>query len=184
MRTSAPASVLPYDTPSSDSQGDGWATVTEAVRRFVRRRTRSADLAEDIAQETVLRLVDYARRQEIGSVYALAFRIAENLIAEHLRRNRRQPVAELSEDLACPAPTAERVLEGREAVRALSAALARMPALRREVIVRRRVLNQSCEAIAQELDLSLKAVEKHVTRGLVDLKKATDAETGRKRRGV
>lgn len=47
-----------------------------------------------------------------------------------------------------------------------------MPRLRREVIVRRRVLNQSCEAIAAELDLSLKAVEKHVTRGPMDLKKA------------
>jgi RNA polymerase sigma-70 factor (ECF subfamily) len=173
---------VPYDTPNLEA-ADGWRSVADAVRRFARRRTRCADLAEDIAQETVLRLMDYAQRQEVASLYALAFRIAENLIAEHQRRRRRHKAIELTDEIACPAPTPERVMEGREAVRALSAALARMPRLRREVIVRRRVLHQSCEAIALELDLSLKAVEKHVTRGLMDLKKAADAASAGWRNG-
>ena len=54
----------------------------------------------------------------------------------------------------------------------LQQALATMPPLRRDVLVRRRLQGQSCAAIARELGLSPKAVEKHITRGLADLHKA------------
>ena len=84
----------------------------------------------------------------------------------------------MTEDIASPQPWPDQVLEGREAVRALTRALERMPRLRREIIIRRRLRHQSCAAIAQELGLSPKAVEKHVTRGLVDLNKAFAAEGG------
>jgi len=173
---------LPYDIPDQEPSPANWKAVAEAVRRFARRRGGGAHLAEDIAQETLLRLVDYGRRSQIDSVYALAFRIAENLMLEHHRRARREAATELTPELACAAPSPERVVEGREAVRALTDALARMPKLRREVIVRRRVMHQSCEAIAHDLNLSVKAVEKHVTRGLADLKNAAEAAQSRRRR--
>ena len=49
-----------------------------------------------------------------------------------------------------------------------------MPRLRREVLIRRRVQQESCRAIGEELSISTKAVEKHITRGLVDLRRAME----------
>jgi RNA polymerase sigma factor (sigma-70 family) len=151
---------------------EDWAPVRDLVRRFALKRLGRPDLAEDIAQETLLRMVEYGESAVIDSPYALALRISENLVNEHHRRERRWGGVALSESLPSPLPPADRVVEGREAVQALTAALQKMPRLRRDIIVRRRVNHQSCTAIAEELGLSIKAVEKHVTRGLLDLNKA------------
>lgn len=152
--------------------GERWEPVRDLVRRFALRRIGRSDLADDIAQDTLLRMVEYERGIPIDNPFALGLRIAENLVNEHYRRERRWAGVELDESLPSTAPSADRVVEGREAVEALTAALRRMPRLRREIILRRRVRHQSCAAIADELGLSIKAVEKHVTRGLLDLNQA------------
>lgn len=159
------------DVEERGSEED-WSSVRDFVRRMARRRLGRADLADDVAQETVLRLVAYERTAPIDNRHALAARIAENLVNEHFRRERRWGQIELSDGLVSAEPAPDRVVEGREAVETLRRALGRMPRLRREIIIRRRVRNQSCAAIAEDLGLSLKAVEKHVTRGLLDLNAA------------
>lgn len=156
-----------------------WSPVRDFVRRLAHRRLRRADLADDVAQETLLRLIEYQRGGRIDNLYGLATRIAENLVNEQFRRDRRWGVEGLSETLASGQPSPERVVEGREAVEVFKRALERMPRLRREIIIRRRIHCQSCAAIAEDLGLNVKAVEKHVTRGLLDLNKAC----GLKRRG-
>jgi len=163
---------LAYDRDDSQATTD-WSPVLDFARRLARRRLGRADLAEDVAQETLLRLVEYGRGGvPINNLYGLALRIAENLVKEHFRRERRWGQVELTDSLASSEPAADRVIEGREAVETLKQALARMPALRRDIIIRRRVRHQSCAAIAADLGLSVKAVEKHVTRGLLDLNQA------------
>lgn len=149
-----------------------WSPVRDFVRRLAQRRLARADLADDVAQETLLRLIEYQRGSRIDNLYGLATRIAENLVNEQFRRERRWAVEGLSETLDSGEPSAERIVEGREAVEVLKRALERMPRLRREIIIRRRIHRQSCAAIAQELGLNIKAVEKHVTRGLLDLNEA------------
>ena len=46
--------------------------------------------------------------------------------------------------------------------------------MRRTVLLRRRIDNQSIPRIAAEMNLSTAAVEKHVVRGLSDLRKAME----------
>ncbi len=122
-------------------------------------------------QETLSRLVHQSRMQKLVSIYALGFRIAANLLVDHHRRDRRY-VAEREDEPASQAPLPDRVLAGRQELAILNDALAAMPPLRRDVLVRRRLQGQSCAAIARDLGLSPKAVEKHITRGLADLHKA------------
>ena len=145
------------------------APVGEFIRKLVLRRLGRADMAEDVAQETLLRLMEYARTKRVDSFYALGMRVAENLMNEEHRRERRWGWTDLSDSLDSGEPSPERVVEGREAVQLLARTLERMPRLRREIIIRRRIRHQSCATIASELGLGLKAVEKHVTRGLLDL---------------
>lgn len=154
-------------------QMEDWGNLRLAIVRYVRARIGRADLAEDLAQETLTRLIAVAQSQQIGSTFALAFRIADNLMAD-VRRSERREGEVPEQEPACDAPSLDRVLDSRRALEVMSACLQKMPPLRREVIVRRRLKEESCRAIGEDLSMSAKAVEKHITRGLVDLRRALE----------
>jgi RNA polymerase sigma factor (sigma-70 family) len=147
----------------------------DALQRFVEGRLRDRDEGEDIVQETYVRLYDYRRTRGVADVGAFCFAVARNLVFEHFRRHRAMPVrAELASDIVCPMPRAEEVLDYRERVDILVRALRVMPALRREVFLRRRLDGVAGSIIAQDLDMSLAAVEKHCTRAVADLRAALE----------
>lgn len=151
-----------------------WSAVADGVRSFIGFRTRRSDLVEDLTQEVLLRLVRYCASNDVASIHALAFRIAGNVIVDAHRRERpTEPMPELEPASDLPSP--HRIACGNQAMRLLQRALEMMPPLRREVLVRRKLHGQNCGTIAQELNLSAKAVEKHITRGLSDLSAALDA---------
>ncbi|WKL57610.1 MULTISPECIES: RNA polymerase sigma factor [Asticcacaulis] len=148
---------------------DEWAAIRLIVRRYALSRTRQPDLADDIAQQAVLNAIEYQQNHIVISLHALAFRIADNLIKGHYRRLK--PISDISEidGMACARPLPDRITEDRAETRAMLEALNKMPPLRRDVFMRRRLDGQSCEDIGRALNLNPKAIEKHITRALVDL---------------
>ena len=74
--------------------------------------------------------------------------------------------------MVCPLPAADRVVAFRRAVALMAGALERMPPLRREIFLRRRLDGLTTAAIADRLDMSTAAVEKHVVRAFADLRTA------------
>ncbi|UDF05720.1 RNA polymerase sigma factor [Asticcacaulis sp. AND118] len=153
----------------ADPMAEEWADLRQAVARYALNVTRHPDLAEDIAQQTLLKAIEYQQSNIVISMHALAFRIAANLVREHYRRQK--PVAELdaAHDIASSDPLPDRIAEDRAETRAMMQVLNAMPPLRRDVFLRRRVEGQSCQEIGRELGLNPKAVEKHITRALGDL---------------
>ncbi len=150
-----------------------WDAIQVALKRYVRGRGARHDVVDDVTQETLARLVELAGKQQIGSVFALAFRIADNILVDLYRRDRHLS-DDMADDRRSEDPSLNRVLDSRRAMDVFVACLKRMPTLRREVLVRRRVRLESCRTIADELALSPKAVEKHITRGMIDLRHALD----------
>lgn len=150
-------------------QDEEWAAIRLILRRYALGRTRQPDLADDIAQQAVLNAIEYQQNHIVISLHALAFRIADNLIKTHYRRQK--PTQDLSaiDEMACSEPLPDRIAEGRAETRAMLTALNLMPPLRRDVFMRRRLDGQSAEEIGRALNLNAKAVEKHITRALVDL---------------
>ena len=157
-----------------DLESSIWQDTSTAVYRYALRRTGRHDLADEIAQDTVVRLIEYHQRQPIRNVMALAFTVAANLISDHARSERRFATVEIDETVSCAAVLPDRHAEDRQHLEIFRAALRRMPKKRREVIIRRRIYPQSCATISDELAISVKAVEKHITRGLLDLHRALD----------
>lgn len=148
-----------------------WDAIHAAILRFVRGRGARPDIAEDVAQETLARLIDILRAEQVGSIFALAFRIADNLLVDFYRRDSRLS-DEVDDDWQSEEPSLDRVLDSRRAIDVFNRCLGRMPPLRREVLIRRRLNQESCRAIGEDLSMSAKAVEKHITRGMIDLRKA------------
>ena len=146
-----------------------------ALHRFVQGQLRDRTDSEDLVQETFVRLYTYRSTRAVQDAGAFCFAVARNLVTDHLRRRRAGPATgEICDRIACPQPRIDERLIHRQRVAVLAAALDAMPPLRREVFLRRRLDGDSAMTVATDLDLSLAAVEKHVTRALADLRAALD----------
>lgn len=151
------------------------AELRNALHRFVAGKLRDQMDGEDIVQETYVRLYDYRRTRHIVDAAAFCFAVARNLVYDHFRRLRSHPpTGDLAEDIACPLPRAEEVLDYRQRVEILVRALKVMPPLRREVFLRRRLDGVPGAIVAEDLGMSQAAVEKHCTRALADLRYALE----------
>ncbi|MET1757167.1 sigma-70 family RNA polymerase sigma factor [Novosphingobium sp. RD2P27] len=151
------------------------AELRRALYRFVTGRLNDRTEGEDIVQETYLRLYAYRRTRPILEAAPFCFAVARNLVADHFRRLRtRPPAAELAESIVCPMPRSEEVLDYRQRVDILVAALKVMPPLRREIFLRRRLDGVPGDTVAADLGMTRAAVDKHCTRALTDLRHALE----------
>ena len=73
-----------------------------ALRRFVLSATRDPQLAEDVVQETVLRVWQHAPEVN-GSFRSYLYRTARNIMIDNYRRSQRRPHEALESSLTDPA---------------------------------------------------------------------------------
>ena len=137
---------------------------------FLRRRLRVSEDADDVAQETYVRMMQYEGSREIRSPTSMLFRIAIN-VANDLGRyqvTRREADRRSLEDveLICELPSAERQLEAQQDVELLYQAIAELPPKCQQVFLLSRVRKMTYPEIARHCGISLKAVEKHISRAL------------------
>jgi RNA polymerase sigma-70 factor (ECF subfamily) len=104
-----------------------------ALRRFVLSASRDPQLAEDVVQETVLRV--WQQAPEItGSLRSYLFRTARNIMIDNYRKAQRRPLEALAHEPNDPAEAVERVDELLNRV-LMEEALLRLSAEHRDVLV-------------------------------------------------
>lgn len=79
-----------------------------ALRRFVLSASRDPQLAEDVVQETVLRVWQHAPEIN-GSIRSYLYRTARNIMIDNYRRAQRRPAEALVGDTASQPDMTERV---------------------------------------------------------------------------
>lgn len=104
-----------------------------ALRRFVLNASRDPQLAEDVVQETVLRVWQQAP-QITGSLRSYLFRTARNIMIDNYRKAQRRPPEIRERDGRDPADAADRVDDLLNKV-LMEEALLRLSAEHREVLV-------------------------------------------------
>ncbi|MEC5179668.1 sigma-70 family RNA polymerase sigma factor [Arthrobacter sp. CG_A4] len=104
-----------------------------ALRRFVLGASRDPQLADDVVQETVLRVWQQAP-QITGSLRSYLFRTARNIMIDNYRKAQRRPQEVAERDGADPVDGAERVDELLNRV-LMEEALLRLSAGHRDVLV-------------------------------------------------
>lgn len=142
---------------------------------YVRKRLRDPEQADDVVQETFVRVVEQERKQRIEQPLAYAFRVADSILFAGARKGAAQ-TEPLDAEIACALPLPEEVLDYRRRLARFELVLAGLPALRREVFVKRHLDGKSRAEIAEELGLSLEAVKKHLVRAMIDLAECGDLD--------
>lgn len=146
------------------------------LKGYIRKRLRDPERTEDVLQETMARVVEQERRQVIEHPMAYACRIADSVIFAQVRSGlaRSEKVEIDTLELVCDRPLPDTILDYRQRLERFDAALERLTPTRRAVFRLRHLENKSRQEIAEELDLSLEAVKKHLVRAMADLARSLE----------
>lgn len=148
------------------------------LRVYLRRQLGNAHDADELAQESALRLWRHRETGAIDNPRGFLFRVARNLAVDHRRQARRRPLVENS-DLALfadEAPSPERQLGDREELALVRNAMTALPALQRRALDL--YLDGWTHArIGVALGVSQKTATNYINRALAQLGRARYAAT-------
>lgn len=129
--------------------------------------------AEDLAQETYIKVSDAAKNQHINYPQPFLYQTAKNLALDYLRKqkvrdrktNLQTEEADL-QDIADQAPTPDIAVQASEEVEELLKVLAEQPERRREMLILNRVHGWKYAEIGAHFGISKSAVEKNIRLAL------------------
>jgi RNA polymerase sigma-70 factor, ECF subfamily len=154
-----------------DEQIAGFVT---RLRSFIRSRVGDASTADDLTQETLLKVYrSRATLLDSQRLEAWLYRIARRTIIDHYRQ--RKPTEELPAHLTGESSDFQDASMREELTRSLRRFLNELPEIYREPVRLAEFENLPLAKIALRLDLSLTAVKSRVQRGRALLKKKLQA---------
>jgi RNA polymerase sigma factor (sigma-70 family) len=155
----------------------GLAPHYEKLKGFFGRRVRCRQEAADLTQETFLRVLRSPQHDVIRHPARLLFHVARNLLIDRGRQRARQPEFELfsEESAGSEGASPARLVESRDRLALVQAAIAELPARCREVFILNRFGGCSYPEIARRLGLSPSTVEKHMIKALAACRAALAA---------
>jgi RNA polymerase sigma factor (sigma-70 family) len=142
-----------------------------ALFSFGRRLSRgNVAEAEDLVQETFVKLISYPGWREVYDPSGLSFRTLRNIAIDALRRRKIVRIDALTEinilSMRDYRPSPEDEIVDRDEFKALWQCVADLPPQCRRVFTLRKVYALKPQEIAVRLNLSVSTVEKHLAKGL------------------
>lgn len=144
--------------------------------RMFSRRTRNPDEADDLVQDVFFR---FARLREhtfsLEKPQAYLRRIAANLLKDRAKAAARHSEAlhVAVDEETLPGIDQQRLLESRDMLRRLEAAIQKLRPRTREIFLAHRVEGLSYAEIAERTGLSIKGVEKQMSKAILQLDRLT-----------
>ncbi len=162
------ASASDEDPASDGTLAHKSRMLREALARYFGRFVRDPSEIDDLVQDVFLRVVKRGGSDGLENLDGYMFETAASVLNDRFRRRKvRHADRHLPFDQDHHAGSdfsPERVLMGREAVRATTLALMELPQRTRDIFILRRLEGLSHGEIATRLGISVSAVEKHMLR--------------------
>lgn len=174
----APDEIARLRRGDPDALGTAISHYQKRLYRYLLRFVEDPSAAEDLFQQTWLRVLENLRRYDARrSFEAWLFSIAHNVAVDYLRQRRPQSLDDVlpsggsrADEVAGPNPDAlEQALEWERA-NIVSAALRELPAIHREVLTLRFEEDLKLEQIAGIAQVPLSTVKSRLGRALVGLR--------------
>jgi len=137
--------------------------------RTLERMVNNHSTAEDLLQETYLRVTRALSERSVEHLEPFVFQTARNLALDHLRARRIQSRTvgedvplEIIEGVASTHSTPEEAHQAAQLLERLSVSLSQLSARQQRIFILSRLHGCSYQEIAEELDVSLSTVQKEL----------------------
>lgn len=145
--------------------------------RFINRKLRDREHAEDMAQETFIRALTVT--QPIRSHRSLLYRIARNLLVDHYRRPdiASGDAADETDTEQFAAPSylqPYELIEENQYTELMTRTIEGLPPRCREAFILHRFDGLSQKEVARQMGISINMVEKHIIRAMLACRNSND----------
>ena len=144
----------------------------ESLRGFLYYKTGDIDLSEDLVQEVFIKVWEKRDGIKKETVKSLLYTIANNLMINHYKH--KQVVLNHQGDVIAQNRTEQKspqfVFEEKEFEKKLNEVILSLPEGCREVFLMNRIDKLKYDEIAERLDLSVKAIEKRMSKAIAIIK--------------
>ncbi len=142
------------------------------VLNYLTSRVHDEEAAADLTQEACLRIMKYRGDPQIGNPRLMLFRIANNLLSDFARYQRRHHVSshiplEDAGPLFASEAVQEELVVARQTAEAFKRTISELPPKCRLAFMLSRYEGMANAQIAARLEISVKMVEKHIARAIV-----------------
>lgn len=147
-------------------------TLWDRLRRKLARRQDNAADAEDALHSAYLRLVRYSAENKVENVEAFLVRAASNIAIDEKRRRAFQadrPIEEIFANSSDGSPLQDEVIEARVRLNHVEEGLEQLSPRTREIFLMHRLDGYKYREIADRLEISQSAVEKHIAKAALFL---------------
>ncbi|HVV53982.1 MAG TPA: sigma-70 family RNA polymerase sigma factor [Mucilaginibacter sp.] len=143
-----------------------WEDYKSALLQFIEKRIQDTDDAKDILQDVLLKSYQFCSKgQTVRSIKSWLFRVSENAITDHYRKNARE--MRLSQEGIMDSDHYSLVGEAAEYIKVL---LRLLPAEYGDPLYMYDIQDIDQKVIAEQLSLSLSNTKSRIQRGRVKLK--------------
>lgn len=137
-----------------------------AIRNYLYYKTSNVGMAEDIAQDTFIKLWENRAKIDKRTVKSFLYTISGNLAINQLKRQQLQYKFENQAIRRVNRESPEFSLQMKEYEEKLNQVISSMPDGSREVFLMNRLEDLKYREIAERLGISVKAVEKRMSKAL------------------
>jgi RNA polymerase sigma factor (sigma-70 family) len=141
--------------------------------RFLLRKSANKEDAEDLVQETFLRVHGHQEWDSGDNPRAYLYRVADNLFIDKMRRDKCLPAQHNCVDitvldLESGAPSLERVIQAQDQFKSLSLAIEQLTPKVKQAFVLHKLMNIPYQEIAEIMGIAVSTVEKHIAKGTAE----------------
>ena len=145
------------------------------LKRFVERKLRDVDDAEDVVQETFQNFIRSEHNEGIENARAYLYRTANNLALNRIRKNKNHAhYIALIEGQDTLSPSLESEYSAFRDVRSVSEKIDKLPPKTQDIFLRSRIQGKKYPEISKELGVSVSTVKKHIVLAMEFLSEALE----------
>lgn len=170
----------------SQAEADAWFVreilpLEASLMQYLSHNWENQSELPDLRQEIYARVCEAAQQQIPHAPKSFLFTTARNFLIDLVRHSRVVQIEAMADleslDIASDQPGPEREVSAREELRAVHAAIRRLPPRCQQSVVLRKVEGLSLREIGVRMNISEKTVERHLTEGLRALADVLFGET-------
>lgn len=142
-------------------------THAKNVKRYILSKTRDVEIAEDIIQDTFVKIWEDCEKVIYDTVKSYLYTIANNLFLNIVKHNKVVQIHQKGHVKESTNESPEFLLLEEEFLIKLEKTIANLPEKQREVFLMNRIEKKKYKEISNQLGISVKAVEKRMHGALL-----------------